>query len=78
MDEEYRPIPCALQDRYERAIITGRPLAVGWSSHDRYVTDRVHVIALETADGAEYVRFTDSHGAIHRLRLDHIRLQDDA
>ncbi|MDA8118543.1 MAG: transcriptional antiterminator, Rof [Gammaproteobacteria bacterium] len=77
MDDAYRPIPCAVQDRYERAIITGQPLSLDWPSGDLRLNDRVRILDLETAQGAEYVRFADRHGRIHRVRLDHVRLHDD-
>ena len=79
MDDSYQPIPCALQDRYERAIVTGHPLSLDWPSGagDRRLHDRVRVMDLETAHGAEYVRFADSQGTIHRVRLDRVRLHDD-
>lgn len=76
MDDAYRPIPCAVQDRYERAIITGQPLLLDWPSGDRRLTDRVRILDLETTEGAEYVRFADRHGRVHRVRLDHVRLPD--
>ncbi len=76
-DDVYRPIPCAIQDRYERAIITGQPLALSWPHDDRRVKDHVRILDLETSQGAEYVRFTDSRGRVHRVRLDHARLHDD-
>ena len=76
-DDAYRPIPCATQDRYERAIITGQPLTLNWPYGDHRMDDRVRVLDLETSQGAEYVRFTDSHGRTHRVRLDHVRLHDD-
>lgn len=78
MEEPYRPIPCALQDRYERAIITGQPLALDWASGSARLHDRVRILDLETAQGAEYVRFADSHGQIHRVRLDRVRFPGEA
>lgn len=79
MDEEpYRPIPCALQDRYERAIITGQPLSLDWSHGDARLHDRVRILDLETTEGAEYVRFADSHGQVYRVRLDRVRPHGDA
>ena len=79
MDGDYQPITCALQDRYERAIITGRALSLEWHSDDgRVLRDRVHILDLETAEGAEYARFADSRGAVDRVRLDRARFLDPA
>ncbi|MHB1512128.1 MAG: transcriptional antiterminator, Rof [Acidiferrobacter sp.] len=77
MDDAYRPIACALQDRFERAAITGTALTVAWRDGARYIQDQVRVLDLETSRGAEYLHFRDSRGAHHRIRLDYVTILDE-
>ncbi len=70
----YRPIPCALHDRYERAVITRAPLTLRWYEGAHTHTDTVRALALATEQGEEFLSFEDSAGATHHVRLDAIRL----
>ncbi len=74
MDAPYRPIACAIYDRYERAILSRTPLTVRWLESERPCEDTVRIQALETAHGTEFVSFEDSRGAHHRVRLDRVTL----
>lgn len=76
MTEPYKPIPCALYDRYERAILTRSLLMISWREDGRQRQDRVHVLALETAEGQEFLDFKDGGQRRHRVRLDAIRVLD--
>ncbi len=77
-DEDYRPIACAIQDRFERAVITGSALSVEWREGDRHIQGWVRILDLETSQGAEYLHFRDSRGGQHRVRLDRVRILDEA
>ena len=76
-DDDYRPIACAIQDRFERAVITGSALSVAWREDDRQSQGWVRILDLETSQGAEYLHFRDSRGGQHRIRLDRVRIVDE-
>lgn len=76
MADPYKPIACALYDRYERAILTRSALSLSWREHDLWHHDTVFAFALETAEGQEFLGFEDTKHRRHRVRLDAIRLCD--
>lgn len=76
MADPYTPIACALYDRYERAILTRSPLTISWREADLWHQDTVVALALETAEGQEFLSFEDRGRQRHRARLDAIRFLD--
>ena len=74
--DPYKPIACALYDRYERAILTRSGLTISWREGDLWREDKVLVLALETAEGQEFLGFEDTKHRRHRVRLDAIHLLD--
>jgi transcriptional antiterminator Rof (Rho-off) len=68
---DYVPIPCALYERYEVAILHHTPLRVGW----RDARGMLHVEALQprdliTREGAEFLLASRAPGGSIELRLD--------
>jgi Rho-binding antiterminator len=70
---DYRPIPCAAYDRYERAIMHRERLILAWTAEDGGSRiGRVEPVDLRTRAGAEFllVRWADGHQ--EDIRLDRI------
>ena len=70
---DYRPIPCEVYDRYERAILHRDRLRLSWrddagQSHLETVVPE----DLETRAGEEFLLGHTLDGAPRRLRLDRI------
>jgi len=70
---DYRPIPCELYDRYERAIMHRDRLRLRW----RDDAGQAHVETvlpedLETRAGEEFLVAHSLDGSPRRLRLDRI------
>ena len=76
MADPYKPIACALYDRYERAILARSPLTLSWREDGRKLRDTVVVLALETAEGQEFLSFADGEHHQHRVRLDAVHILD--
>jgi Rho-binding antiterminator len=70
---DYRPIPCALYDRYERAIMHRDRLRVRWRD-DAGIThlETLFPADLETCNGEEFLVAIGLGGEALRLRLDRI------
>jgi len=76
MNEEdpYKPIPCALYDTYEIAIMHGEQLQLVWidDSH-RHNISVLKPVDLKTWQGAEFLIARTDEGKTLQLRLDHIQ-----
>lgn len=75
-ESPYRPVACALHDRYERAIVTRAPTTLSWQDEGQQKRERVLVLALETSQGEEFLCFEDHLQRSYRIRLDCIHLLD--
>ena len=74
MNKDYIPIPCAIYNRYEIAILQGRSLRVVWLS--AHALNRVETLTpkdLRTRAGAEYMIAQNQIGQHRVIRLDRIR-----
>ncbi len=73
-DDSYTPIPCALYDNYEIAIMHGEQLQLVWiDGAQRHNISVVTPIDLKTRQGAEFLIATTEDGKTLQLRLDHIQ-----
>ena len=70
---DYRPIPCEVYDRYERAIMRRDRLRLSWRD-DAGLAHLETVVPedLETRAGEEFLLGHTLDGAPRRLRLDRI------
>lgn len=73
-DDSYTPIPCALYDSYEIAIMHGAQLQLVWiDDTQRHNISVVNPVDLKTQQGAEFLIATTDDGKTLQLRLDHIQ-----
>lgn len=73
-DDNYKPIPCALYDSYEIAIMHGAQLQLVWlDKEQQHHINVVKPVDLQTRQGAEYLLATTDEGNTLELRLDHIQ-----
>ena len=73
-DDPYKPIPCALYDMYEIAIMHGEQLRLVWVDDNlRHNISVVRPVNLETRQSAEFLIARTDEGKTLQLRLDHIR-----
>jgi transcriptional antiterminator Rof (Rho-off) len=73
MTTDYSPIPCALYDRYELAIMQRRRLRMRWEDEGVAHCEVVTPVDLCTRAGEEYLIALGSGGDRYTLRLDRIR-----
>lgn len=74
MTKDYTPIPCAVYNRYEVAILSRTSLRIMW--HGARGIDRVETLTptdLRTRSGAEFMIARNRLGHRRVLRLDRIR-----
>jgi Rho-binding antiterminator len=74
MTKDYTPIPCAIYNRYEVAILNGKSLRVVWRSARNI--DRLETLTpvdLRTRSGAEYMIARNHIGQGRVMRLDRIK-----
>jgi Rho-binding antiterminator len=74
MNKDYTPIPCAIYNRYEVAILNGQSLRVVWRSArniDRL--EKLTPVDLRTRSGAEYMIARNHIGQSRVMRLDRIK-----
>jgi Rho-binding antiterminator len=74
MTKDYTPIPCAIYNRYEVAILNGQSLRVVWRSARNI--DRLETLTpvdLRTRSGAEYMIARNHIGQGRVMRLDRIK-----
>lgn len=77
MNRRYRPIPCSLYSRYERAVLSGQRLRVNWcAARGLPRIETLMPTDLRTRWGSEYMIARDPRGHIRVLRLDRIRAID--
>lgn len=73
-DDSYKPIPCALYDTYEIAIMHGEQLQLVWvdDNHQHHISV-LKPVDLKTRQGAEFLIARTDDGNKLQLRLDHIQ-----
>ena len=70
---DYRPIPCEVYDRYERAIMHRDRLRLSWRDDSGQAhLETVVPDDLETRAGEEFLLAHGLDGSLRRVRLDHI------
>ena len=73
-DDSYKPIPCAIYDTYEIAIMHGDLLRLVWKDErSQHNINVVKPIDLQTCEGAECLIARTEGGKKLHLRLDHIQ-----
>lgn len=73
-DDSYTPIPCALYDSYEIAIMHGVQLQLVWiDDNQRHNITVVNPVDLKTRQGVEFLIAKTDDGKCLQLRLDHIQ-----
>jgi transcriptional antiterminator Rof (Rho-off) len=73
-DDPYKPIPCALYDMYEIAIMHDEQLQLVWIDDNlRHNISVVKPVDLKTWQGAEFLIARTDEGKTLQLRLDHIQ-----
>ena len=73
-DDSYKPIPCAVYDTYEIAIMHGALLQLVWKDElHQHNINVVKPLDLQTREGAEYLIASTEDGKKIHLRLDHIQ-----
>ena len=73
-DDSYKPIPCAMYDTYEIAIMHGELLQLVWK--DKLNQHNISVLKpldLQTQAGVEFLIAKTNEGKTLHLRLDHIQ-----
>ncbi len=74
MTRDYTPIPCAVYNRYEVAILNGQTLRVVWkSARDIDRVETLRPLDLRTRSGAEYMIARNHIGQFRVMRLDRIK-----
>ncbi len=74
MNKDYVPIPCAIYNRYEHAILNRYRLRIVW--HGARDIDRIETLTpmdLRTRSGAEYMIAKNQIGQSRVIRLDRIK-----
>jgi Rho-binding antiterminator len=74
MNKDYTPIPCAIYNRYEHAILNRDRLRIVW--HGARDMDRIETLSpvdLRTRSGAEYMIAKNQFGHSRVIRLDRIK-----
>jgi transcriptional antiterminator Rof (Rho-off) len=69
---DYVPVPCAVYDRYEIAILHHTPLRTSWRAGAMPHLEILHPVDLVTREGAEYLLARRVGGDMIELRLDWI------
>jgi Rho-binding antiterminator len=73
-DDSYTPIPCALYDSYEIAIMHRVQLQLVWiDDNQRHNITVVKPVDLKTRQGVEFLIAKTDDGKFLQLRLDHIQ-----
>lgn len=74
MNRDYVPIPCAVYNRYEQAILNHCRLRIVW--HGARDMDRIETLRpmdLRTRSGAEYMIAKNQLDQVRVIRLDRIK-----
>lgn len=72
-NDAYRPIPCAVYDGYELAIMHSQQLQVVWRDRDhQHHISKLTPYDLQTRNGAEFLIAGDETGKTVHIRLDYI------
>lgn len=70
---DYRPVDCAVHDRYELAIMRRQCLRLSWRERDGLLrVEVVRALNLETRGGEEFLVFADAADRRRQVRLDRI------
>ena len=73
-DDSYKPIPCAVYDTYEIAILHGELLQLVWKDEmARHNIKLLKPLDLQTHEGAEFLIAQTDEGKTLQLRLDRIQ-----
>jgi Rho-binding antiterminator len=72
-DNPYQPIPCALHESYELAVLRRVAIDLSWRSADNFI-QRARLVPEDvfTREGAEYLLAIALDGDRHLIRLDRI------
>ncbi len=73
-DDTYKPIPCAIYDTYEVAIIHEELLRIVWKDEsNQHNINILKPLDLKTHQGTEYLIAKTDDNKTLQLRLDHIQ-----
>ena len=74
MNKDYTPVPCAIYNRYEQAILNRFRLRIAWrGARDMDRIETLRPVDLRTRSGAEYMIAKNQLGQSRVIRLDRIK-----